>query len=389
MYPRFKNIIKMSSHTDSQPAAPSDPKPLTESSLLRSFLTGFTLPALLILVAFIGATGFYIVERPGPVSTAENARMAFDKRAAIADANQAESASANKTEIQRQSYVIQPVTLILHSRIAESLAHNTYPERLTLFPKVAEFESVFPESNRVHTFIKVSRAFSEQTVNQLQTEVPIAIKDLKQGQRATQSTAMMLEYIGAGFPNVGTWLDDYNSFDAVAASFRKTGVSDSLLPQQYFRPLLVGTLANVSCNGNDARVVNRRADRYRKRVQKLAERFKVDPDLILAVAAQESCFYSNASSPAGAQGLMQLMPGTASLMGVGDAYDPDENLKGGVRYLSMLQKQFESPELVLAAYNAGPGSVKRYDGIPPFAETQHYVTKVLSFYRSFKAAAVY
>ena len=108
-----------------------------------------------------------------------------------------------------------------------------------------------------------------------------------------------------------------------------------------------------------------------------ANRHGVDAALLTAVAAQESGFDSRAVSSAGAQGLMQFMPATAREMGV-DALDPASAVDGAARYLSSLTRQFGSTELALAAYNAGPGNVSKYGGIPPFPETQNYVRSVLS-----------
>jgi hypothetical protein len=108
-----------------------------------------------------------------------------------------------------------------------------------------------------------------------------------------------------------------------------------------------------------------------------ASRYGVDASLLAAMASQESGFNSSAVSPAGARGLMQFMPATAAGLGV-DAMDPGSAIDGAARYLSTLKKQFGSTELALAAYNAGPGTVSRYGGIPPFAETQNYVRAVMS-----------
>ena len=108
-----------------------------------------------------------------------------------------------------------------------------------------------------------------------------------------------------------------------------------------------------------------------------ASRHGVDASLLAAVASQESSFDSSAVSPAGAQGLMQFMPATAAGLGV-NPLDPTSAIDGAARYLSSLTKQFGSTELALAAYNAGPGTVRRYGGIPPYPETQNYVRSVMS-----------
>jgi len=120
-----------------------------------------------------------------------------------------------------------------------------------------------------------------------------------------------------------------------------------------------------------------------------AERYGLDPELILAVVGAESGFASRAVSPKGAQGLMQLMPRTAAELGVTDAFDPAANLDGGSRYLeSLLVKYRGNLRLALAAYNAGPGAVARHGGVPPYRETQEYVRRVLRWYGTKRPTAL-
>lgn len=115
--------------------------------------------------------------------------------------------------------------------------------------------------------------------------------------------------------------------------------------------------------------------------QKASETYGVDVNFLKAVARAESNFNSKATSKSGAMGIMQLMPSTAKSLGVNDAYDPYENIMGGAKMLSGLLAKYNGDQsLALAAYNAGSGNVKKYGGIPPFAETQNYVKKVLSYY---------
>lgn len=113
-----------------------------------------------------------------------------------------------------------------------------------------------------------------------------------------------------------------------------------------------------------------------------AKKYGVDPRLVSAVAETESNYRPDAVSSAGAVGVMQLMPETASSLGVQNIYDPSQNIDGGVKYLKEMLSDFNGDvRKAVAAYNAGPQAVKEYNGVPPYAETQNYVNKVLDLYQ--------
>jgi len=120
-------------------------------------------------------------------------------------------------------------------------------------------------------------------------------------------------------------------------------------------------------------------------IRESCERHGVEFALVKAVVKAESAFDPLALSPAGARGLMQLMPDTAALQGVTDVHDPRDNIDGGVRHLRLLLDRFRGNlTLTLAAYNAGPEAVARYNGMPPYEETQEYVQRVLQYRESYR-----
>ncbi len=120
-------------------------------------------------------------------------------------------------------------------------------------------------------------------------------------------------------------------------------------------------------------------------INEVAAKYQVDKELIEAVIESESGFNPKAQSPAGAQGLMQLMPETAASLGVTNPFDIKQNVDAGVRYLKQLLDYYDGDVTkALAGYNAGPGAVDEYDGVPPYKETQTYVNRVLEAYNRTK-----
>ncbi|MBK8945045.1 MAG: transglycosylase SLT domain-containing protein [Ignavibacteriae bacterium] len=124
----------------------------------------------------------------------------------------------------------------------------------------------------------------------------------------------------------------------------------------------------------------KRIEKFEPIINEASHKYDVDKKLIKSIILTESAGIVNAKSKANAKGLMQLMDSTASDMGVINPFDPKDNINGGVKYISKLLKQFDgNTNLALAAYNAGPGNVNKYDGIPPFKETQNYIARVNNY----------
>jgi membrane-bound lytic murein transglycosylase MltF len=122
-------------------------------------------------------------------------------------------------------------------------------------------------------------------------------------------------------------------------------------------------------------------------VEQSARAHDVDPLLVHSIIQVESNYDSGAVSPKGAEGLMQLMPPTARMLGVSNTFDPGENIEAGVKYLKYLQNLYKDDKLALAAYNAGPGAVDKYRQVPPYPETQKYVEKVGKHYEQARQSA--
>jgi soluble lytic murein transglycosylase-like protein len=145
---------------------------------------------------------------------------------------------------------------------------------------------------------------------------------------------------------------------------------------------VLGRMSRKPAHPNDPT----RMSRYDGHIREAAALYQLPEAFVRAVVQVESNFYFDVVSHTGAMGLMQLMPGTASSMGVTDAFDPRQNIFGGTRFLRVLANDFNGDlVLTIAAYNAGKGAVLKYGGLPPYAETRGYVKKVLSYYYAFRA----
>ena len=143
----------------------------------------------------------------------------------------------------------------------------------------------------------------------------------------------------------------------------------------------------VGCG--DSRHLNKQARVYQKPIQIYSRIYDVDEELIHAIVKQESCFNEGAHSRVGAIGLMQLMPQTALGLRINDPWNPEHNIQGGIKYIAQMLERFDGNyKFAIAAYNAGPGNVNKYNGIPPFNETRKYVKKVYAEYKRLKKEGI-
>lgn len=188
--------------------------------------------------------------------------------------------------------------------------------------------------------------------------------------------AMSLAAVAVPASAEGLRLSGSSSKSRAEQFARQTRLMDSRLATQYrqssrLRPGGREDAVALDVTPNIPRYTGRRSE-YLPHARQAAQRHGIPEDLFLRLVQQESGWNPNARSHKGAMGLAQLMPGTAAKLGV-NATDPVQNLEGGARYLRMMYNQFGNWTLALAAYNAGPGAVQKYGGIPPYRETRNYV----------------
>jgi len=326
------------------------------------FWQGFTVPLIFLLMVFTVTTLIYYAST--------NSNSLFEK---IHESGQTLSATLvkqpEKTRVQQGS------SLVLISK-EQNQTKQTKSEPLPI-----------PATTPATTSSKIpDQASAKPASNSEQLEAKDLITHTAVAQTKQTGTDLSFGLQTVAFPNVESWLNTASE-NSQALEYQ---------PYQFFRPLLqsiraadgkVKMIPNITCHKYDADFVANRSTQYAGIVAKLSAKYGIDKHLIMAVIAQESCFKYNATSPAGAQGLMQLMPNTADILKIKDAYDPGQNIDGGIRYLVELKKEFNSDELVLAAYNSGPGTVRKTGGVPNYPETSEYIRKVLSFRNSYRAAA--
>jgi soluble lytic murein transglycosylase-like protein len=211
-----------------------------------------------------------------------------------------------------------------------------------------------------------------QRVAQLQALIAAAGK-VAAGQLPASTLASPASPAGAqSATSVQGSTGDFASALQAATTADVSGVAGSVTPG--YQPAVQGVGSSGESGGE-----------YESLIDQAASRNGLDPAVLHGLIQQESGFDPSATSSAGASGLTQLMPGTASSLGVADPLNPAESIEGGARYLGQLMTQFGgNTEDALAAYNAGPGAVEQYGGTPPYAETQSYVSKVLGYAETYR-----
>lgn len=216
-----------------------------------------------------------------------------------------------------------------------------------------------------------------QKISEIQARVPVKFTNL-------QSDVPFEQYLSKEVAANSSLLDGNYSLNSGRALYDSISTEDSTKSDKTSANLL---RAKTSLSASTAFIPSNKDELMlliNNNISQASQKYGVDPNLVRAVMKQESGFNPRALSSCGAQGLMQLMPGTADGLGVKDPWDITQNIEGGVKYLRNQLDAFNGDaKLALAAYNAGPNSVTKYGGIPPYDETQNYVKRVMDYYRMY------
>jgi hypothetical protein len=196
-------------------------------------------------------------------------------------------------------------------------------------------------------------------------------------------------YLGTGKDYVDIATAQIERFEKDLSPSAAPGVVPSLVPglAPTVAPIAAPTVAATLAPARSAKLQPLKPQELNEVIHSISDQNHLDPDFVSSVIHAESGFNQHAVSPKGAQGLMQLMPGTASKLGVSNAFDPRANVEGGTRYLNELLQRYNFDVIkALAAYNAGPGRVQQYGGVPPYYETRTYVARIVRDYNRKKIA---
>lgn len=218
------------------------------------------------------------------------------------------------------------------------------------------------------------RDILQQKISEIQGRVPIAMN-------GTTSSVPFQEYLDqsstASVSGTGSSLSTATSSQESGSAIDKEG-NDRSQDVERARLSRMNSKAYIPSDKNQL------MDMINQNIQVASQKYGVDANLIRSVIRQESGFDPYSLSHTGAQGLMQLMPGTADGLQVTDPWDISQNIEGGTRYLKYQLDNFGGDmQLALAAYNAGPNSVRKYNGVPPYTETQNYVSRVMDYYSQY------